>query len=285
MAEDDNAGAELQPLAGGPATAGNSIIERMVAGLPSGPRESELIRLCVLARDIAAAAGHDANGPVMNFHQAGRAVVKALLGEDEYAGEPAAQLQVFHIYTAGPRALSDFVDEVEEMGKKLRYPSERERTLRDLSLKLLLNGCQIQDAPVFGAAWLAVRRDEALRAFGLERYLAALDPAAEPQLVLVDSGSRSPAAGRDGEARTERERHYRDRYSVARSTGENWSNQHRLELLQHYEFLTGPGKGRLKAAAAQALLTEKWGSSANTLRRELTTARGLRAGAVTDKRA
>lgn len=102
---------------------------------------------------------------------------------------------------------------------------------------------------------------------------------AAPAPTLAPVAAIVPTAQRTAVARDARIQGARDEgFKRAKEPAEEWTAQHRAELLRQFEFLTASGPGKLKAEAAQGWLSELWGLEVNSIRVYLGKARKDRPG-------
>jgi hypothetical protein len=161
----------------------SGVLALLAAAVPDGPRERDLMSLHNLARCIA--VGFD-----MPHAVAGKTVIRALLGEEQWKGKPPASLKVYVRRAAGPCELCDLRSVLD--GRSI--PSDRWTALDHLLSSMIFGGCTINEVPEglthYGAhagRFLDVVEADAWQAFGLNQsastYPAEQPPATVPAAV------------------------------------------------------------------------------------------------------
>lgn len=130
--------------------------------VPNAPRMRDLVSLQWLAEQLPIAVHHRGE---MTPARAGAVIVRAMLGDEKYTGLPPSKLALYVCYETGVRELSDDIPEWADPG----WIDDRRRALLHLAGHF---GKQLKDIPrgtthvhQYPGDVLAVRRDEAMRAF------------------------------------------------------------------------------------------------------------------------
>jgi hypothetical protein len=138
------------------------------SALPPGPPDTELMSLVELGARVSLAscevAYQERKNP-LGLSRADWLVVRMLLGDEPPEGSPASRLNVYRQTHWGTELLSDQAKECDGH----RFPSDRESTLRELVMPLI---CGRELRNIEGGAYLAIKRADAVAAFGLHSEVA-----------------------------------------------------------------------------------------------------------------
>jgi hypothetical protein len=178
-----------------PATETTSVRALLREAKAPGPRDADLIRLPDLAGLLACAEG-------LTLYEAGRLLLDALAGREKWAGLAPAGLVLYRCTVSGPVPANADLIEFEEGGQLCQFPSDRAAWLSEYRVPLALEGDLAAVKPgaygVPAPRFVAVVRDDALRAFGLDAPalpVAPLSLGAKAAPVVPAAAPPAPAPG------------------------------------------------------------------------------------------
>ncbi|WP_293996657.1 hypothetical protein [Sphaerotilus sp.] len=257
-------------------TIGLDVLAMLADEVPDAPRLRDLMSLQRLADLLPLAVWHRGDlTPV----RAGTVVVRALLGEDKYAGSAPSRLPLYVVESWGVRELGDqergpLRRDVQEYHFDMAFhraghpelpePPRNQVSQRTEALLRLVRWrpvdlSMVDDPSLDGRSWDGVYmvREDAFKAFGLSDPAPSHAPPI-PAPAVVQS-EPVPAVV----------------LKPTKKPGDDWTPADYAELLRQYESLT-TGKGAMKGESARDALGKAWSYAPNSIKPFLTTARKQR---------